>query len=138
MIVYLKLLHGLYNILIFFLVLYQAWRGFTIRRRRKRNIAPDFTLIRGHRKSGPVLLFLVCMGYLAGIAVALADSGRILKYPIHFITGSILVILAVSAFLISRDIKGPSFPLRNLHSVLGSMILPLYIVQILLGLEILF
>ncbi|HXX57621.1 MAG TPA: DUF4079 family protein [Thermodesulfovibrionales bacterium] len=138
MIVYLKLLHGLYNILIFLFFLYQGWLGFIIRRRRRKDMPPDFTSVKRHRKSGPLLVVLGCLGYLAGLVLVLADSGHIVKYPLHFTGGSLLAILLVGTHFTSRKIKGPDSPFRNSHAIIGVMILSLSLSQIFLGVRILF
>lgn len=130
---YLKLLHGLYNTLVIMLFIYQGLLGFRIRRSQQRQLP----LIKRHRKIGPVAAVLGLAGFIAGIVVVFFDTGRVLKYPLHFLTGLSIAALIITTYLISRKIKGPEAYWRDRHYVLGILIIFLYLVQAFLGLGIL-
>lgn len=130
---YLKLLHGAYNTVVISLFIYQGILGLRIRKSEKK----PFHIIRRHRKIGPVIVILGILGFIAGMTVVFLDSGRIFKYPFHFITGLTIVFLIITTFIISRKIKGPETYWRNRHYALGILIICLYFVQAFLGLGIL-
>jgi hypothetical protein len=130
---YLRLLHGAYNTIAILLFVYQGILGLMIRRSEKKPLH----MIRRHRKIGPVIAVMGIAGFIAGMTVALLEWGRILKYPLHFITGLTIVSLIISTFIISRKIKGPDPYWRNRHYALGILIICLYSVQAFLGLGIL-
>jgi hypothetical protein len=130
---YLKLLHGGYNTVVIALFVYQSILGLRIRKSEKK----PFHIIRRHRKNGPVIAMLGILGFLAGMTVVFLDTGRIFKYPFHFVTGLTIVCLIITTFIISGKIKGPEPRWRNMHYVLGILIICLYFVQALLGLGIL-
>lgn len=132
-ILYLKLLHGGFNSLVILLFIYQGILGLRIRRSDKKPI----DVIKRHRKNGPVLAVLGILGFVAGITVMFLDTGRILKYPYHFILGLIIVSLIITTYAISKKIKGPDPYWRNRHFYLGILIICLYFVQAFLGLGVL-
>ena len=78
------------------------------------------------------------VGFLIGLTLALLDSGNILEFPEHFMVGCAIVLCLLSTFLISRKIKGPDSPYRTPHFVLGITILCLYLIQVFLGIGVLF
>lgn len=134
---YLKLAHGFYNTLLMFLLTYQGWLGFRIRKKRKAGERQDFKTIRRHRRGGPIFVILGCAGFFAGMTVIFLDRGRILVYPPHFINGSLIALLLVSTYLISKKIRAAELPWRIRHFILGIVILFLYLIQVSLGLDIL-
>jgi len=136
-IAYLKLIHGSYNVIMMFLFMYQGWMGLKIRRGRKAGVQ-SFDIVKRHRKFGPVLALMGVGGFLAGVTLIYLDTGRFLKYPLHFATGLSLVFCIATAFMISRKIAGPESPWRTPHFRRGILIICLYLVQVSLGLSILF
>ncbi len=130
---YLKLFHGAYNTIVMLLIVYQGILGLRI---RKAGNKPVHT-IRRHRKIGPVAAVLGISGFIAGMTVIFLDSGRIVKYPLHFITGLLIASLLVTTYLISKKIKGPDKYWRNRHYAVGVLIIFLYFVQTFLGLGVL-
>ncbi len=133
---FLKLLHGSYNIAMMVLFFRQGALGFAIRRERVARRVPLFEAIKRHRRAGPGLILLGVLGFLVGAVLALIDHGHILHYPRHFFTGAALVFLLSTTYLVSRKIKGTAPVWRLLHSVMGVMILALYLAQLYLGLQI--
>ncbi|RJQ47185.1 MAG: DUF4079 family protein [Nitrospiraceae bacterium] len=130
---YLKLLHGAFNTVVILLFVYQGLLGLKIRKSDKKPLH----IIRWHRRVGPVIAVLGISGFIAGMTVVFLDTGRILKYPLHFITGFTIAALITATFIISRKIKGPEPYWRNRHFALGILIICLYLVQAFLGLGIL-
>lgn len=134
---YLRYAHGLYNILVAGLFYYHGLIGLTIRRRRKSGAPLPLSAVRRHRKMGPVLVFMGVIGFLAGLTIASFDKG-VLEYPLHLSIGGVIIISLITTYVISRNIKGPVSPLRTPHFILGITILCLYLIQLFLGLGILF
>ncbi len=128
--------HGSYNAAVYLGLLYQGWLGLAIRKRRKAG-ADRMPHVLRHRANGPVLVVLGILGYLAGCALAWIDRGRIFLFPGHAGTGLMIALCLVLTFGISRRIKGRESPWRTPHFILGIVILGLYLVQALLGLDIL-
>lgn len=133
-IAYLKLLHGFYNSMVMLLFVYQGFLGLRIRRERKAGIR-SFSIM--HRKLGPVLAVASILGFLAGGMVVFLSHGHIFHYPLHFITGSLIVLSVITTFLISKRIKGVDDRWRDRHYVLGILIISFYFIQVFLGLGIL-
>jgi hypothetical protein len=134
----LRIAHGSYNTIIALAFGYQGWLGLKLRRERRAGGARDFVIVRKHRNRGPLLVLLGILGYVAGVVLIYADKGHLFKYPLHHIVGLGIVILLTTTFFIARKIKGPESPWRNRHVVVGIGILCLYLVQLFLGLNILF
>ena len=134
----LKILHGSYNTLVMFLFFYQGFIGWKIRRERIQGKTRDFSLIRKHRKAGPIFAILGILGFFIGLVLVFVDKGHLLQYPLHFVTGSLLVSLIVLVYFISRKIKGPESPLRTPHFVMGLSLIVIYILQVFIGLDVLF
>ncbi len=135
-IAYLKLVHGFYNASMMLLFIYQGWLGLRIRKQRMRGVQA-FEVIKRHRKFGPVLALLGVAGFFAGLVLIYLDTGRILKYPQHFITGLAVVFSIIATFIISRKIKGLDSPWRTPHFRRGLAVLILYTIQVFFGLRIL-
>ncbi|TAL25611.1 MAG: DUF4079 family protein [Nitrospirae bacterium] len=133
----LRLVHGSYNALMMMLFIYQGWLGLRIRRGR---IAgnPPLEIIKRHRKTGPVFAIMGVLGFFAGVTLIYLDYGRILKYPPHFLTGLSIVFAIAAVFLISRKIKGLDSEWRTPHFRRGILLVCLYLVQVFLGIGILF
>lgn len=134
----LRLVHGSYNSLVMLLFFYHGWLGITIRRARKSKAPLPFAVIKRHRKTGPVLAIMGGLGFLIGLTLILLDTGNVLEYPSHFLVGCTIVLCLLSTFLISRKIKGPDSPYRTPHFVLGIAILCLYLIEVFLGIGVLF
>lgn len=134
----LRLAHGSYNSIVMLLFFYHGWLGFTIRRARKSKAPLPFAAIKRHRKIGPVLAFMGGFGFLIGLTLILLHTGNVLEYPPHFLVGCTIVLCLLSTFLISRKIKGPDSPYRTPHFVLGIAILCLYLIQVFLGIGVMF
>ncbi len=136
-IAYVKLAHGFYNFAVMLLFMYQGTLGLQIRSLRKKgSIVPS--IVRRHRRQGPVLALLGIIGFLSGATLVSVDSGKILKYPLHLAAGSFIAVLIVMTFMISRKIKGRNSVWRTPHFVTGIAVLVIYPVQILIGIGLLF
>ncbi len=134
----LRYLHGSYNTIIFFAFLYQSWSGWNIRKERLAGGNRTISLVSRHRKNGPVLALLAVMGYVAGDALTYLDKGYLFQFPFHALTGLGIVFFIMLTFLTSRRIRGLLSPWRTPHFVMGLVILFFYVIQELLGLDILF
>jgi len=132
-IAFLKLLHGGFNTGILLLFVYQGILGLKIRRTDTR----PFDVIRRHRKIGPVAAVLGASGFMAGMTVLYLDAGYLVKYPLHFTTGLIIVVLIMTTWIISTKIKGADSAWRDRHYRIGISIIMLYFIQAILGLGIL-
>ncbi len=135
---YLRIVHASFNTAIMFLFLYQGWLGLAIRRQRKGGGSPIFKIIKRHRRFGPLFALLGVIGFFAGLTLIYLDYGRVFKYAFHFITGSLIVLSLVSTFFISKQIRSNEPSWRTPHFMLGMVIISFYIIQIFLGLGILF
>jgi len=134
----LRLVHAFINTGIIALFIYHARLGITVRRARLAGVAMPVAAIRRHRKAGPILAILGVLGFLAGFILALLDTGNILEYPAHLFTGMAIVLLLITTFFISRRIKGQDSAARTPHFIIGIMILCLYLIEVFLGLSVLF
>jgi hypothetical protein len=133
---YMAFAHGAFNMAVALFFLYHGWTGLKIRRGRTAG-TPDFNAIKGHRKRGPLLALAGIGGFLFGPALTYIDAGRIIMFPAHLMIGTLIALLLITTFAISRKIKaGPSW--RTPHFVLGLLILCLYIIQVLVGMDVLF
>jgi hypothetical protein len=135
---YLKVLHGSFNAIVGFLFLYQGSLGLKIRKERKSGGRRNVMVVKRHRTGGPIFAALGVAGYLAGVVLVYLDKGHLVEYPSHLITGSAIALLIMTTFIISRKIKGTESPWRIPHFVIGLCILFLYLLQIYIGLDILF
>ena len=136
-IAYFKVAHGFFNLCMMALFCYQGWLGFMIRQARTSGAPIPFPLVRRHRKAGPWFALWGVMGYFAGIIVVLLDKGRVLEFPLHFLSGSLFAAVIVSVYAVSRRITASDARYRNIHFGLGLVLLALYVVQVMLGLSIL-
>jgi hypothetical protein len=134
---YAKVAHGSLNCAIMLTFLYQGWLGLMIRKRRKAGAAAEFPVIKKHRKLGPFLALLGILGFLAGPTLVYIDRGHVFEYPLHFIVGAFIALCLITTYTISRKIKAGD-PWRTPHFVIGILIVFLYVVQVLIGLEVLF
>jgi hypothetical protein len=134
----LRIVHGSYNTIVALAFVYQGRLGLKIRRERKTGGARDFDIVRRHRNRGPMLVLLGILGYVTGAVLIYADKGHLFKYQLHHIIGLGIVILLTATFFIAREIKGPESPWRNPHAIVGIGILCLYLVQLFIGLDVLF
>ena len=133
----LRLAHGAFNATMLLFFLYQGMLGFRIRRDRLAGAPLPLSVIKRHRKAGPILTVLGGLGFLGGISVVLLDKGHILAFPPHFLTGLTIVVLLIATFRISRDIKGPDSSFRRPHFILGIAVLCMYALNVLFGIGIL-
>lgn len=131
--------HATFNVVVMLLFWHQAWMGMKIRKaRRQAGGALPFTLIRRHRKAGPVYAALALFGYLFGIVIVVLHKGRLLEHPAHFFTGTILIAVIMVSIVLSRRIQGQQSPYRTAHFIAGLFLLVLYLLQVLLGIGVLF
>jgi hypothetical protein len=135
---YLRYAHGLYNIIVCLLFLYQGWLGIKIRGERRQGIAPTVGIIRRHRQFGPTLSVIGIMGFISGLTVIFIDKGIFFVFRLHFITGFLISIFILIAYLISRKIKARDSVWRTPHLTVGIIIICLYFIQIFLGIGVLF
>lgn len=133
----LKPVHGAVNILVMFLFWYQALLGFMIRKARKAG-GLNPRAAKRHRKAGPFFALLAAAGYIGGALLGYLDNNRLLKYPLHFINGTVIVMVIVMTFIVTRRMTQQAERLRAMHLALGLLILCLYALQVFLGLGILF
>ncbi len=140
MVYYLSLFHGFFNLTVLALFAYEGILGLKIRRSRRRQIMPPpVSSIRRHRKNGPLFVVLGIVGFLIGfVLVAATSNGRIVVFPPHFWVGLAIVALLLANYSLTRLIKRPVSPYRTPHFVLGILLLTAYVVQIVLGLQLLF
>ena len=134
---WLRLGHGLYNSLVILSFFYQASLGLMIRRARKANAPLPLTAIWRHRKLGPVLATMGIIGFFIGLTVVTLDTRNYLEFWPHLFTGFAIVLLLISTYLLSKRIKGPDAPVRNLHLSVGIAIICLYLLEAFLGIGIL-
>jgi hypothetical protein len=132
---YLRAIHGIYNFSIFFLFIYQGILGIKIRRARRAEKPLPINAIKRHRRQGPVFALLGIAGYVFGAILGYLDDGLPIKYKAHFLNGTLIAILIITTYLISRKIKAGN-ALRTPHAIIGILILLLYILQILFGIGI--
>lgn len=134
---YLKLLHGSYNTVVALLFMYQGSLGWRIRTERTGGGARNATIIRAHRVRGPIFAILGIGGYLAGTLLVYLDKGYLYEYKLHLIAGTCIVLAIMTTYLVSRMIRGPESRWRTPHFLIGLFIILAYLIQIVLGLNIL-
>ena len=135
-IAYLKLLHGLYNSIVFIMIFYQGLLGLKIRRGRKSG-KMSFSIIKKHTRLGPILTVESIIGFIAGLLIVFLDYGHVFKYPLHFIMGLMIVLSVLTTYCISKRIGAVDPIWRNRHYMLGILIISFYLIQVTLGLSIL-
>ena len=126
----LKPAHGLFNLLVLLLFLYQAGKGILIRRARLAGAAVPFAEVKRHRRTGPAATALAVTGYLFGIILVWYDKGKILVHSLHLAAGSLLVLTLLATFLTSRRIKADTPALRTVHFRLGISALTIFFAEI--------
>jgi hypothetical protein len=132
-----EIVHGAFNGVIAIIFMYQGFLGLRIRRQRTAEGSRDFSVIRKHRKIGPALALLGMIGFLAGITLVLVDKGKIVAFPLHFILGLLVVLLILAVYLSSKK-TGVGTEWRTGHALIGLVLLCLYVVQVIIGLDVVF
>jgi len=132
---YLKYLHGLFNGFVILLFLYQGWLGLAIRRDRTAGRSKNVSIIKRHRKLGPIFALMGITGFFAGALIVYLHEGRIFVHPVHFIIGLSIAALISITYFISRKIKGGTSTFRTPHLFIGGVIICLYFIQAFIGLS---
>lgn len=132
----LQVVHVVFNGALFFAFAFQGWLGWRIRKKRVAGALQDFGMVKRHRALGPVLATLLPLGYLAGVSTAYLHKGLWARYPGHLAAGTVLLMVAGAAVLISKRIRGAQSPWRTYHFELGLLLLCTFVIQIYLGLNI--
>ena len=128
--------HAFFNGALFLAFAYQGSLGLRIRQKRRAGVLQDFGVVKRHRALGPVLAGLLPLGYLAGLLTSYLHRGIWLRYPGHFAAGTVLLVVACLAVLVSRKIRGTQSPMRTPHFELGLLLLCVFAVQVFLGLNV--
>ena len=131
-------LHGLFNACVGVLLFTQAWMGLKIRRARRTGRTFPLSTVKRHRRNGPFLPKLAALGFSAGILMIALDQRPLLTFPLHFFLGLSIVLILFFTRWLSTRIKGPLSPVRTPHFLIGISLLCIYVVQISLGLSLLF
>lgn len=134
---WLQAAHAIFNGALFLAFAFQGLTGWRNRRDRLAGAPMDFKAVRRHRRIGPVLAMLLPVGYLAGLATALVDQARLLRFPQHLLVGTLLLLTVAATAISGRKIQGRISPWRTRHAAAGAAALALFAVQALLGLSIL-
>jgi hypothetical protein len=137
-IAYFKVAHGFFNLCMMSLFCFQGWMGFLVRQARTSGAPAPLDAIRRHRKAGPVFALWGVLGFIAGMTVVALDKGRVFEYPLHFLMGLSIALCIGVVYALSRRIRAGQQAFRNAHFGLGLLLLALYVVQVFLGLAILF
>ena len=137
LIVNLKLVHGLFNLIVMLLFFYHAGNGLRIRRARRAKNPSPIPAIKRHRRMGPLLALLGAGGFAAGLILVFLDTGKIRQYPPHLFVGVAILFLLFSIYRVSRKISGPGALQRDRHFRLGLALLALYVVNVFLGIGVL-
>lgn len=125
--------HRFFNVLVALVFLYQAWMGFKIRKGRKGGRS-RFEVVRRHRKLGPFLIIAGLAGYCSGLVLVYINNGQLPVYPLHLTIGSLIALLLVVQYVVTRKIRGVESPWRTPHLAIGVLMLCLYVLQIITGL----
>lgn len=137
LIVYSKLLHGIFNLTVMLLFFYHARNGWLIRKARRVKTPPPIAAIKRHRRMGPLLVLLGAAGFAAGLLLVFLDTGNLLEYPSHLFVGVVILFLLFFTYRVSGKIDGSSSQQRDLHFRLGLSLLALYLVNVFLGIGVL-
>lgn len=132
---YIRQGHALFNIMIYFFFIYQAYLGAKIRAAKRRG-GIDILAIKRHRRNGPIWASLGLAGYIAGLTIVTVDQGHPYIFPLHFIIGTSIAVLISTTFIISRIMRTNQL-LRNIHLGIGTGIISLYTFQIIVGIGVL-
>jgi hypothetical protein len=135
---YLRYAHGIYNMLVILLFLYQGRLGAKIRRERKQDRQPSFDIVRRHRRLGPILSIIGFFGFISGLILVFIDVGILFVFRPHFIFGTVISIFIAIIYSSSWMIKSRESAWRTPHFIAGIILTCLYVVQLYLGLKILF
>jgi len=134
----LRMVHGIYNACITFLFFYLGLQGFIVRRARLSHQPLPFSAIKKHRRMGPVFAVLGMLGFFSGLTLIIVHTGRIFEYPSHLVVGLTVLILILWTLNLSRRIKGTDSLQRRQHFIIGIAILIVYLVEMFLGIRLLF
>jgi hypothetical protein len=132
-----KLVHGLFNLTLLCLFIYQGSCGLQIRKARRGGAPLPLPAIRRHRRLGPNLAVLGGAGFCAGFILVFLDTGNVLSYPLHLIAGMVILALLLRTYLVSRKITSGDNPWRELHLRLGIAILAAYLFNVIVGVGVL-
>jgi len=134
---YLKYLHGLYNGFVAMLFFYQGWFGLMIRKERITVRPPTASIIKRHRKIGPIFTLMGIAGFFTGVIIVYLHEGRIFEHSIHIIIGLAIAVMIITTFFISKKIKVRESAFRTPHFIIGILIVCLYFIQAFIGIRIL-
>lgn len=132
----LKYAHGGYSLLLLLAFCCQGWNGLRVRSARLNKAGPAPAAAKAHRLWGSALAVLCPIGFLMGFSTAALDKG-VLEYPLHLFTGLLLIAFLAAAYGSSRKIQGGASPQRNVHAILGIIVLGLYAIQSFIGIGVL-
>ena len=130
-IMYLRYVHGAFNLTVALLVFYQLRLGLGIKK------TADPQRIKRHRRMGPIAVAAGILGFTAGTTLIMLDKGKVLVYPLHFVGGGLIALGLIFTFILSRKMLLGDTSVRTLHGKVGIAIAILYVAQVLLGLGIL-
>ena len=133
---YLRYVHGAFNLSVAGLIIYQFRLGRGLMKARVAGQA-DPQKRKRHMKVGPFAVAAGILGFTAGTTLIILDKGRVLAYPVHFVFGGLIALGLVYTFMLSRKMVAGDTLKRTLHGRVGMALLALYLVQVLLGLGIL-
>ncbi|NWF75164.1 MAG: DUF4079 family protein [Nitrospirae bacterium] len=131
-------IHGTYNFFVFIAFIYQSIIGLRIRKERLQGNPPNIHTIRKHRKSGPIFAVEGVIGFLAGMTIVYIAEGHIMVYPLHFFIGLLITLSIIITLILSKKIKSRESKWRTLHLASGILIICLYVIQIFIGIKIIF
>ena len=135
---YLRYVHGSFNLTVALLVFYQLKLGLGIKKARARGAgATDVRKIKKHRQMGPIAVAAGLLGFTAGTTLIMLDKGNVLVYPLHFVTGGLIALGLAFTFILSRKMLSGDASVRTLHGKVGIGIATLYVFQVFMGIGIL-
>ncbi|KKL99687.1 hypothetical protein LCGC14_1811940 [marine sediment metagenome] len=133
---YLRYVHGAFNLTVALFVFYQFRLGRGMRLKRLAG-ETDPQMVKKHMRLGPYAVAGGILGFTAGTTLIILDKGRVLAYPVHFVFGGLIALGLVYTFMLSRKMVAGDPSKRTLHGRVGMALVALYAVQVLLGLGIL-